>query len=136
MEPTRRFITTFTIPPQFPILSQMHSVHTLPSYFSKIHLILSSRLRLGLLPTGFPTKILYVFLICPMRVACPSHLGLDLKTQITFGEAYKLLPMQSSPAFCYLLPLMSDYYSQHHVLNHLQAIYCIFLRVTPGFTLI
>jgi hypothetical protein len=44
--------------------------------------------------------------------------------------------MQSSPAFCYLLPLMSDYYSQHHVLNHLQAIYCIFLRVTPGFTLI
>jgi hypothetical protein len=46
------------------------------SNLSKIHL-LSTHLRLGLsnglLPSGFPTSILYVFLLSPIRAACPAH---------------------------------------------------------------
>jgi hypothetical protein len=41
-----------------PVLSQVNPVHTTLSYFSKIHLILTSHLRLGLpsslFPSGFP----------------------------------------------------------------------------------
>jgi hypothetical protein len=45
-----------------PILSQNDLVHTTPSYLSKIHLITSTHLRLGLpsglFPSGSPTNIL------------------------------------------------------------------------------
>jgi len=57
--------------------------------------ILSFHLCLGL-PTGFfslvfSTKILYEFLLSPMRVTFPAHLILlDFTTRTTFGEAYKL----------------------------------------------
>jgi hypothetical protein len=43
----------------------------------------------GLSPSGFPIKILYAFLISPMRSTWPVNL-LDLLTLIIFGEAYKL----------------------------------------------
>jgi len=75
----------------------MHPVHNFPPYFSKIHfiLMLSSHLRLGLLsglfPSGFQTKILYSFLISPIRATFPAHLILfDLIILIIFGEEYKL----------------------------------------------
>jgi hypothetical protein len=49
------------------ILSQFDPVPTIPSYLSKIHLILSTHLRLGLpiglFPSGFPTNILYAFIL-------------------------------------------------------------------------
>jgi hypothetical protein len=59
----------------------MNSVHTFPPYFRKIHsnIILSSipSLPSGIFPLGFPTKILYAFLIstCPPETAWhwPSH---------------------------------------------------------------
>jgi hypothetical protein len=42
----------------------------------------------GVFPSGFPTKILYAFL---MRATFPAHFSLfDLITLIIFGEAYKL----------------------------------------------
>jgi hypothetical protein len=52
-------------PPLVPILSQINRIHTIPSYLSKIILILSIYIRLGLpsslLPSGFPTNILYAY---------------------------------------------------------------------------
>jgi len=57
--------------------------------------ILSSHLCLdfpsGLFPSSFPTKILYIFLIAPMRATFPIHLTfLDLITLRRFSEVYNL----------------------------------------------
>jgi len=69
-------------------------------------LILSSQLLAGipsrLLPSGFPTKILYAFLISPMRATYHTHFSLlDLIILVRCGEVYKLW---SSP-LCSLLQL-------------------------------
>jgi len=46
----------------------------------------------GLFPSGFPTKILYVFIISAMRAVCPDHpILLDLVTEVTFAEECQLL---------------------------------------------
>jgi len=75
-----------------PFLSQMRTVHTFPLYFPKINysiifpfVPLSYELSF---PSGFPTNILYAYLIFPVCTTCPSHLTLlDLITPIIFGEA-------------------------------------------------
>jgi hypothetical protein len=58
-----------------PILSQIDPVHTIPSL--KSILLLSTHLRLGLpsgiFPSGFPTNILYAFLVSPFRALFPAH---------------------------------------------------------------
>lgn len=57
------------------ILSQFNAIHTLTSCFLKFILILSSYTSSSshtvIFISGFPTKILYEFLISPMRAACP-----------------------------------------------------------------
>jgi hypothetical protein len=75
-------------------LSQMNPIHTPERYFPMIYFIIP-HLRVGRLsgdlPSGFPTKILYAFLIFPMCTICSVHLVLlDLMTLIIFGKEYTL----------------------------------------------
>jgi len=81
-------------------------------------LILSSHLRLRLpsclFSWGFPTKILFAFLISPKRPTYPDHIKFfNLTNLIIFAEGYKL--RSSSP--CPFLPLESKYSPQHPVLH-------------------
>ena len=80
-------------PPPVPVLCQLDTVHTPTSHFLKIHLILSSYLRLGLpsglFPSGFPTKTPYTPLLSPIRATYPAHLILpDFITRTILGEKY------------------------------------------------
>jgi len=95
-------------PPLIPVLRQMHSVHNVPFYFPEIHsnIIFPSTPRSSTLsfPWSFWTKILYAFLIPPMRAAYTAHrIFLDLITLTVFGEAYKLGSILQSPATSSLL---------------------------------
>jgi len=115
--------------PLVPILSQMNSVHTFQTYFPKIHLIpfhLRLGLPSGLFPSGFHTKILYMFLICPIRAICPpSHCPwLGHSNNIRWSGHV----MHSFPGSYYFLPLMSKYYPQRPVLKH--RLLCLSLSTT------
>jgi hypothetical protein len=100
--------------------SSPHFPTIFPQDHSKIIHPTSLGLTTGLSPSGFPTKILYAFLISH---ACymPAHpTPLDVITLIIFGEAYKLLNlliMQFSPASHHFLPLRSKHSPQHPILN-------------------
>jgi hypothetical protein len=74
--------------PLVAVLSQINPVHTTSSYLSKIHLILSSQLLLGLLsglfPFCFPTK---TFHILPVSATYPANLiVLDFIILIILGK--------------------------------------------------
>jgi hypothetical protein len=76
------------------ILSQVNSIHTIPSYISKIHLITIhpptswSLYRYSSL-WFFPNRILYKFLIPTMLATCSAHLILhELITLIICGKVY------------------------------------------------
>jgi hypothetical protein len=69
----------------------MNLVHTVLSYFPKIHsniiFYLCPGLSSGLFPSGFPTRILYAFLIYSMHATCPAQLiHLDLITLIILDK--------------------------------------------------
>jgi len=89
-------------PPPVPILSQINPSYDPSFHFLKIHLISSSHLHLrlqsGLFPSGFPTKTLYAYLLCPTSATNPAHLILNWITRIIFGEEYRL-----SPSLCSFL---------------------------------
>ena len=76
---TRRFITALTSVRHLSLswASPIQSIYPHPTSWSSI-LILSSHLRLGLpsglLPSGFPTKTLYIPFSLPIRATCPAHL--------------------------------------------------------------
>ena len=65
-------------PPPVPTLSPINPVHSSPSQFFKIHLILSSHTRLllpsGIFPSDLPSKALYVPLLSTIRTTCSTHL--------------------------------------------------------------
>ena len=68
-------------PPPVSVLGQPN-----PTYWRSI-LILSTHLRLSLLPSGFPSKILYTPLFLPIRATYPVHLILlDFITRTILGE--------------------------------------------------
>jgi hypothetical protein len=93
-------------PPLVPILSQTNPVHTTLSFLSKIHFYIIHPLCLGLssglFPSGFPTNILYAFLLAPIRATCLAHLILlDLTILLYFAKSISY----EAPHFPYSLPI-------------------------------
>ena len=92
---TRRFITTFTTVRHLSVswASPIQSIYPHPTSWRSI-LILSTHLRLGLssglLPSSFPSKILYTPPLLTLHATCPVHLILlDFITHTILGEEYK-----------------------------------------------
>jgi hypothetical protein len=91
-----------------PILSQINPVHITPSHSSNVRFNVFSHLRLGLsgglFPSGYPTKILYIYIpllpnACSM--SCQFHLPwFDYSNYIWWRvQIIKLLIIQFSPIF-------------------------------------
>jgi hypothetical protein len=77
--------------PQVPILSQLTTVSTTPSYFIDIRFNIflppMSRSTSCVFPSGFPNKTLYAFVFSPVSATWPACLILlDLIILITFDE--------------------------------------------------
>jgi len=90
-------------------------------------LILSSHLcpgsPNGLFPSGFPTEILYAFLISSMCATCPTHfILLDLITWIIYGEAYKLWSYSS---LLPLFPAANLWTNQKFMETKIQVVCCL-----------
>jgi len=103
---TWRFITIFITAHHRSLSSWARWMKSKPPHLISLRsiIILSSSLCLGLLNglflSGFPTKILYVFLISLVQVICPPHLILlDLITLIILGEAYMLWSSSTQNTF-------------------------------------
>jgi hypothetical protein len=100
------YYRVYKSPPLVPTQSQMHPVHNFTPNFPKINSnILSSHLRLGLphglFPSGFTPKIVYAFLISPMRFTCPAHLMLFDMSMNLCNKMYcfviRFQPLLASP---------------------------------------
>ena len=118
---TRRFITALTSVRHLSLswASPVQSKYRHPTSWRYV-LILSTYLRLGLsrglLPSGFPTKTLYIPLSSPICSTCPAHLILlDFMTRTILGEGYKSF----SSSLCNLLhsPVTSSLLGRNILLN-------------------
>jgi hypothetical protein len=101
---TRKFITVFTRARHWSI-SWARSIQFIPPHLINLSfsLILSDHLQMCLLPSGFPTEIIFAFLFVPIRTVWPAHLFLiDLIILIILGEGYKSWS-SSLFSFLYLL---------------------------------
>jgi hypothetical protein len=90
---------------------------------------LSTHLCLGLpsgpFLSGFPTNILYAFLIAPCYMPWPSHPSSLDHSNYTWRrvQVMKLLIMQFFPTSHHFIPLRSKYSPQHTVLKHSQSMF-------------
>src|SRR5215475_13412528 len=132
---------THKCPPPVPILSQLHTVPTTPSYFLKIHLNIilpstswSPQWSLSLrLPHQHPV---YTSILPHTRhMPCPSHSSRFYHPHyIGQGvQIIQLLVMQLSPFPRHLVPLRSKYSPQHPILKHPQPAF-LPQRQRPSFT--
>ena len=91
---TQRFIAAFTNARHL-FLSWARSIQFMPSHPTYwISFLMTSHLCLalpsGLVPSGFPTEILYAPLLSPIHATCSAHLNLlDLITRTILGEEYR-----------------------------------------------
>jgi hypothetical protein len=117
-------------PPTVPVLSQLNPIYNTNSYLSKIHLLSTSDICLGLpsslSPSGLYIKILYSFVLHTMRATCYAHLiFLDLIILTMYiwwiTEVMKLLIMQFYPSSCHFISLWSKHSLQHPVLKSLSV---------------
>ena len=120
---TRRFITALTSVRHLSLswASPIQSIYPHTTSWRSI-LILSTHLRLGLpsglLPSGFPTKILYIPLSSPIHATCPAHLILHhFITCTILGEECKsfsssLCSLLHSPVTSSLLGSLGTYHNQ------------------------
>jgi hypothetical protein len=100
-------------------LSWARSIHSISI---RSILMVSTHLRLhlpsGLFPSGFPTIILYVLLLCHMRATCPAPLVLlDLIILIVLGGEFKL--WSSSLCSCLQPPVISSPFDPNILLSTL-----------------
>ena len=116
-------------PPPVPILSQLDPVHTLTSYFLKIHYNIILPPMPGSPQWSLSLKFLHQN---PVYVSCLTHTcymprppyssRFDHPNNIGWGvQIIKLLIMQFSLFSCYLIPLWPKYTSQHPILKHPQS---------------
>ena len=92
---TWRFITAFTSAHHLS-LSWASSIHSMPPHPTswRFIIMLSSHLCLGLpsglLPSGFPTKTLYMPVLSSIHTTCPTHLTLlDCTTWAILGDEHR-----------------------------------------------
>jgi len=119
---TQRFISVFTRALKW-FLSWARYIHFIPPYhmYLRSALMLLSRLRLGFqsgpFPSGFPIKILYLFLISTMpHTSHPSWF--DQLNNIWWSLQVMKLIMQNSQPSRHFVPLRSKYSPQNPVLKH------------------
>jgi len=116
----------------------MNPVHKFPHCLCKIHyyIYFPSRLVLpsGLFPSGFPNRILYTFLIYPMRATWPAHLILlDFSTLTILAGAY----FYKKNAHCILHVFMiktGNIIYEHDTVTEFWFFWCAFFSVYFCFT--
>jgi len=129
-------------PPLVPVLSYMNPVHTLPTYFSKIHtniIFLSTFMSSNWSSLQVSQPKIYIHFSSPPWILhippISSHPSwFDHPQNIWWGlQVMKLLIMQSSSVLCHFFFLRSKY-SQHPVLRCPQSIFFPYWSERLGFT--
>jgi len=100
--------------------------HPITRSISILYFHLRLDLLSDLLPSGFPTKILYESLLSPTCATCPAHLILYLIIRIIFGKEGRSYSssLRSVLRFpCCLVHLRPKYLPQHPILEHPHSLF-------------